>query len=437
MEAFDLHTNACTTLVLQGLTPTAYSQYQYNHSINIDGNENNHFAIDWEDDYNDIWLNTGSIGTGNAPVLDCSVPISVTYDGKTPDVAMHDGGCCSGTEHIFVTYIATAGNSLYGTNDLVVEDEDYDYIAGPSGVCLWDYPNYDLDYVYTGSFIYSNPRIAANGAGYDPLWTVVFEESDGSNNYISGWTYNPNISAVPVQHYYNDASSNSPGEISDAPNNKPVVSYANGDESNIYIGWTFNNVGPVYTFNSTGAKNAIYPIVLYLDNAGELECNSTYDGKYWEVPNDVSNNGSPPDNNNQTLSLASRFDRTYLLCTYNNYDANTSSNNDVFYKLPYQNVNGLKQETAGGVSDIAPLFSPNPFNTSTALVPLHSLVGLTDLQLTVSDIMGRTIFTIHGNASSLNKNLSSLSSALESGIYLFKISSPTNEQQWLQKMVKL
>ena len=153
------------------------------------------------------------------------------------------------------------------------------------------------------------------------------------------------------------------------------------------------------------------------------------------MPKTVINNNGPPLDDYETLSLAGRYDRSYLLCTYT--FQNSGTNDDVFYKRPTWNTNGLKQETMGGISETAPLFSPNPFTSSVEVVIPNAVRNLTDIVLEVYDIMGEKIFTIHGSDASLNKELSSLSTTLESGIYLFKISSPSEDQQWLQKMVKL
>jgi len=441
----------CTSITLDVLKDYSTTN-QTNHVINIDSDEDAHFAIVWEDDANDIWCNTGSL-SGNAPALDCTSPTYINifatgHHGKTPDVAMHEGN--SGTEPIFITFITTAAWGAYAAGDVVVESKTY---ADVSVNCNWNSPTTDFNAAPQSGYTYSYPRIAANGLNYDALWTVVLQERNAAYYLISGYTHyyyyeclNPPTCTSygwvwhTDKHIYNDGST-SPGNISHEPNALPVVAYV-PTSNNMYIGWTFDNSSGYYPTggDGAGAKDAIYPVALYITYTGVLECSD-----YWEVPKPVCepSSSSPcpggTSDDYSTLSLACRYamDNTKLLCTYYFDDNSTGSGNDVFYKLPAIGGTSLRKETAAANTETEIRFAPNPFTSSVEIVIPNAERNLPDMRLTIYDITGKELFAFTGNTETLNVKVAKASTELESGIYLFKLDSPSKQQQWQQKLVKL
>jgi hypothetical protein len=111
--------------------------------------------------------------------------------------------------------------------------------------------------------------------------------------------------------------------------------------------------------------------------------------------------------------------------------------NNIFYKAVSQSTTPALRTSSPTAQTADPFFAPNPFNSSTSFVTMNLFQGLLDTRLTIFDITGKELFDFTGSAEKLNAKVSEESAVLERGIYIFKLSSPTKQQQWLMKMIKM
>jgi len=380
LEVFVL-SNPCISVAVTGLTGGNVNNL---HVINIDSDEQNHFAIVYEDDNGDIYCQTGSIVT-TVLTLNCT-PLQIWTGGTMPDVTVHKGA--SSYEHIVFTFID-------GNGDVQVYDDDYvNYTSG--GGCT---PA--LNYLYNSPPVYSfnRPRIASNPNGSTLLWTVVVEDNNGGDYFIDGFTENGSGVTARI---YNDGSLYPNYDITDASNLRPVVTYDYA-EDNIFVGWTFNNSAPVYPYNNPGDPDeADYPVMLVCDLNGDPITHTSY----LEVPNVVNTN--PSTETYAELSIAARFSRVY---TYFTYSCATGCD-DIYTKDVPQTASQLR--AAPGVTDAEDaLLYPNPFTDE---FTVH--FNFDNVHAIVFDVTGKILLSAFGNEEGINNQLRDFAKNLTEGIYV-------------------
>jgi hypothetical protein len=421
-------------------SPYLLQNGNFGTTINIDSDDNDRFAIVWDDSGQNIWCGVGRASSGPPAITACGINQLETGIAQMPDVAMFWNGTF---EDVLITYVFTNQNlQLYiNYQTWSALNNCTPTVGGFNSFDSWSHtvptsPNpttfsWPAITVGNGGY-YQYPRIAA-GSGFRDQWSVEVEDNasgaGGSGYYIVGFTNASNIWSGPadvVYHVYNDGvtTTDSPYNISSLVNLRPVVTYDNSSNY-FFVGWTFYNISG----NSSNGKTvANYPIVLWCDVKGDRVWTANY-YKYWEVPDLATSDDK------QVLSVAGRY-VTDNLYTYYGWD-NTSTTTDVWYKTKSQSSPPLRMENAADAAEDVIIFYPNPFSASVEVALPNSLRQFSEMYLVIYDITGKEILALSGRGKSLAQKISSASAVLEKGVYIFKISSSDSENQWREKLIKL
>lgn len=361
---------------------------QFGTTVNIDGNNSTQggFVIVFDKIISGnelVYAAAGEIVSGTPAVYS---PVKIA-DGKSPDVSLF----YDGTDNIAHVAYLDALNSY----DLTVDDHDLtDLISSTNnGTVLFNVgPFYDT---------YYRPRIACpNGSsGTATNFTVVVEDNDGiiSPYYIIG--YNDATGTTPI--VYNDGTSNSPYDLKSEINYAISIAYdSNYPSDGIWVGWTVDNSSN----NFPASADAIFPIVLKCDNAGQI-----ISADYWEVPNNL-NSGDFCD----FVSLAGRYANDELYVSYAVYDLGGSSIQDVFRKeiSSISSATSLRQ-----VSNY-----PNSLPAYQSINHLLNDIDNTEIAtVTVYDVMGRLVFFHTGELNEIVRGISTLSKTNSASLYFLTV----------------
>jgi hypothetical protein len=353
----------------------SFSSDTYNTTLNIDSDDNDHFAIVWDNTTPRCSIRTGYNNSGT-PALNGPAPVA---SGSSPDVSLNWDGV---TEYVYVTYLNNSGN---------LNLDRATYAASPSFSNIISVsPQTSCTYYY--------PRVACpNSSGSATDWTVVVEENDGSNYYIDGFNNN----SGSTRKIYNDGNNNSPANITSVPNHFPVVTY-DDTSPRIWIGWTMDNSGGGIGGSTPPTASDVYPIVLKCDNTATIPASSTY----WEVPYYTNLTGN--DGYDQ-LSLAGRYGADKLFLTFADV-----VNSDVMHKI------------------IDPISTATQFKTVSGMMLNETMAGkdlainFPDgiLTMSVFDITGKKVLMERGRGSQIQQIFRDwFAGTNHKSIYLLRINS--------------
>jgi hypothetical protein len=253
----DFQWNGSGSFVSQGATYLL--SYNWGSTLNIDGDYDNsgHFVIIYDSDGGsnnvDIHAITGQMhggGNGMIPTSTNWSPVRLTNaqanstNYHSPDVCFYGGS--NSQKMIHFTYVddpvTNSPNYLY-VDDISWPDLSTGVLTSLTNVL--SQPSPDFSYPLPNyPYYFQNPRIACpDYSGADNDWTVVAEENQhAANYYIIG--YNNTGGSISSAIYYNDASGNSPLDLTSALNYLPVVTYDEFAQKNVWIGWNFDNSAP-------------------------------------------------------------------------------------------------------------------------------------------------------------------------------------------------
>jgi hypothetical protein len=367
-----------------------YLGSRYGYSLNIDGNDNGEFAVVWDDVNNAIYAMAGEMKSGNGSFFPNNfLWFSVGFVGTAPDVAIG----FDGTDYIvYVTFIETSNGNLY-----VISDDLGNVISGPFGGSI----NFQTSPPLGEYFV---PRIACpNTSITSENWAVVLEERTLANFYIAGFVCdNSNV----VSYYYNDGSNSPYLDISNVQNMHPVVSY--DYQTNIWIGWVYDNGSGIFTSGGFGAScAATYPVMLKADIDGQVN-GSIPVNDYWEVPT-IFANGDYID----LLSVAA---------------GRHCSNTDQMY-LAYMDANNLWVTTK--------------MVTANAIASLRTHANLTTsannelVNVYVYDLTGRLNYYLTTNSSDLEREISNYLLTAPAAPYLLKTNNVSGTANTTRKIINL
>jgi hypothetical protein len=235
----------------------------FGNSINIASNDVGAFAIVWDEPGNLIRMVTGLTSGASPPVLSNGGNFFDLAPGKAPDVCVYRDGQTNYSQ-VNVTYIEPTGYILvdfYSLTELV------NGILNPDP--FYRSPAPDL--------IYQNPRIAcpSSSAGNANDFTVVCEDTDGNSTWLIK-SFNSNACCTPPFNLmiYNDGTTgNSPFNLSNVPNFKPVVTY---DDQYLmtWVSWNVDNSWGL--ISSPGATVSTFPVAVAANRKALLYPNTSY-----------------------------------------------------------------------------------------------------------------------------------------------------------------
>jgi len=359
-----------------GNVPVILSPGQFQSAINIDANDAGDFAIVWDQPGQLIQLAIGRTNGGGVPQLVFPGTAYNIEAGTMPDVCMYRNSM-TGYKQVDVAYI--------NTGSLVLVDF-YRFADLLSGVISVQ-PQFRSA---PADLIYRYPRIDCPAAGFGGAasFTVVVEDSDNlSSWYIKGFNSNDCCPGFTTTIYNDGSTSNSPYNLTDVPNTKPVVAYQNNVDG-INVGWNFDNSFGL--IGAPGASVARYPVVISSDKRAEIFPSS----KYLVVPLSVTFG-----NQIGNLSISGRHSSEGLY-TYLN-----SQLNDIYFKaVPHAiNANALRSENS------------NNFQQWINSLDVES--SGSKIIFNVYDLLAKEVFFFEGHPSELKLQWNRFMDSARQGIY--------------------
>jgi hypothetical protein len=338
-------------------------------TVNLDANDAGDFAIVFDDPAENVFIVTGSTIGSTVPQLNLSGTPMAIGSGRQPDVCMYRNS--AGFKQVDVAYINSA--NVIAVDFLAFADIS---VGNINITPAYRSPAADLTYQF--------PRISCPGSFYgDPTdWTVVAEDTDGSSTwYIKSFNYNSCCPPYLNIYIYNDGSTqNSPFNLTDYPNTKPVVSYDHVYD-NIWISWTLDN--SLGLLSAPGAPPGKYPVAVVADklcrmrSAQDFLIVPTY-LPYFESFNNVSISGRKstkslltwhhaPDNDiysktvtNYTYPTNFRINETSNIYAWLDYVSQLESDSSPILTLHlYDTAGRLTQNYSGSPSEIHSLLNEN------------------------------------------------------------------------------
>lgn len=357
------------------------------YRIRIDANSANQFAIVWEDENGEVYINAGEFSAGSISwVVSSPVGTSITT-GQHPDVAITEAQ--SGTSAImYIAYLAD--KSL---NDLRVDRFDITFGGSPAiNAAGGMYPT-SIDSDPNDEAIPHVPFIACPNTSDEDTWTVVYLKSNGTVHDVFGYTLYQGSSTHGVVNYtlYADTDDD----------RLPTVSYNNETTSaniGFQVAWTAIASGSPYSYSTTIMSFAC-------DNDGDV---LSYTGNDFLIVPDYYYSSA------QDISpLAGRHSPHMEVCYWGGelYSKEFDWNN-TFRKRPAI----ITKAEGTPVAEISiGLYGNSISNSSFDLSILNSN---SNYSLLITDISGRSVFKSYGDVFSLEERLVNNFRRVNSGTYI-------------------
>ncbi len=357
-----------------GQTPIVLIPGQYETTINIDANDEGDFVIVWDQLGQQVQMVFGTTTGNNPPTLNFQGAAFNLNQGTMPDVCFFRNGT-TGYKQVDVVYknpIGVIAVDFYRFTDLLggIVNAQTELRSAPADL-IYRYPRIDCP----------SPAF-----GNQSEYTVVVEDSDNSSTWLIK-SFNKSVCCPGITtNIYNDGnSSNSPYNLSDVGNTKPVVAYQN-NPLGITIGWNFDNSFGLLA--APGASVARYPVAMSCTRTGGIFPASAY----LVIPIAV-NNGAQIGN----LSLSGRLSPEGLYSYL--------KGNEIYFKSVPHAVNSNSLKTV----------EPSNFSDWVSALELEN--ASFELLFTVTDMTGKQVFAYTGPANNLYSKWNSFSKNIRMGVY--------------------
>jgi hypothetical protein len=378
-----------------GSTPIVLTPGQYGSAISIDANDAGDFALVWDQPGQMIQMAFGQALAGTPPALTFPGTAFNLDAGDMCDLSLYrDAGSSSKVVH--VAYRNSGGFIVVDTYTFA------DLLTGLlTPLQSFRSPAPDLVFRY--------PRIDSptSGIGADTDFTVVVEDSDNSGTwYIKG--FNSHSCCPGFESYiYNDGiTGNSPYNLTDIPNTRPVVTYFNNGDG-MTVGWNLDNSFGLLA--APGAAMARQPIALSCDKQA-----NAYPSAYFLSISPIVTTGSQIG----ILSISGKYSSNALF-TY----LNTGINNIQYKMVPHvSNAPNLKTVESGSFYHW--------------VESLNRGVDAETHQVTVQtfDVMGRLVFSYTGSVARLMDIWTTFTDSCRAGVYAISGDAGKNENRFSGKI---
>lgn len=386
-EAF--YFNPSFNQFLNVVPSSVFASGTFGTTLNIDANNIGDFIFVWDTPSQNIQVTTGKTLTGSYPAIYSTGINLVIGTGKNPDVCMYNNSI--NDKQVDIVYIAI-------TNRIKVDFHRFDDLVNGINLASNVFISAPPD------LLYHYPRIACPkyNTGTADEWTVVAEDNDGSSTwYIKGFNVNICCPHPPVSlTVYNDGNTgNSPFNLSDYPNLRPVVTYDNS--YNIWVGWNFDNSLGLIT--ATGCIQAVYPIAVVCDKVARIHGGQNY----LMVPTSVNAN-----NTYNALSISGRNSTKNLFTYY------MSPFNDVYSKtvLAFPIPPNLKPQSGNAGNDLFTWLNQYVLNENLSEDDFY-------IHFKLYDITGKEMLSMKGTLTRCKDFINTGTENLPEGIYMANVLS--------------
>lgn len=367
----------------------------YGYSINIDANDNGDFVIVWDQPGNIIQMAIGRAAAGSPPTLTFPSASFNIENGKMPDVSIFRNGGTTASV-VKVAYVSVV-------NEVTVDSYSFNQLLAGNPVFFPIYRSglADLAWRY--------PRIATPNAvsGSNTDFTIVVEDSDNTSTwYIKSFTSHTCCPSIQAAILNDGSTGNSPYNLTDVPNTKPVVDYQISGNG-VNLGWNFDNSFGLLPL--TGAPVAEFPIAVTLNKKGRIYQNANY----LTVPINVGFGSSLGQ-----LSMSGRYSNNGMYTFLNHLDG------EIYNKLvlDVENAVNLKLIESNNFYEWLNNVSVDENNSDIITVLVY-------------DMLGRQIFNFKGTEGAFKSEWSNFNEKTTTGI--FSVHAQTNSKKILPFSGKL